>query len=407
MSALGLQPRGGKLYQAGESWRGIGCNHFALFLRELFTFGGGSVNTGLENDLQDLSGRGIPFVRFAAGWFDYVRWRDDYAINPDRYWSTLDRVVAAAARYEVGLVPCMFWTLRAFADLSHHYGSWQSLEQMSVRNSVHNVRFAEFTQTFVRRYAGSPAILGWEFCNEGLSNAGPEFFPAWALDGSFQPWLDWGLRPDGTAYPANAKLSMAGYRRLLAQWASICRANDPHARFLSAGNAIGNSFATMAWNVNTLTAASRADYLGKAETEGVPYMNWANQDVDVLSMHFYPVLGKVGDSIYFGDGDRTVQQHFDDVRAWADQSRKPLAMLEFGASYLEIDGVDGVSVDVATEQANFATLLTLMRERADISAVWNYGGNMGSSGWMQWDVTVPARRYQLDAIAAANRDLRK
>lgn len=408
-TSLGLQRSEQKLLQRGKEFRGVGVNHFSLFVRELFDFSAsGAPNTGLENDLQRISGLGIPFIRVCFGWWDYTRWRDLYAINNAAYWATADRVIKACERYGVGVIADMFWDWRGFTELSHYYGAFESVEQSSQPTSATWARMTAHMQQFVQRYAESPAIWAWEFANEACSNAGPEFGAAWALDGTFAPWLNWGLRPDGvTARTANEKLSMLGYRRIQRQFRNIVKANDPHNRIILAGNASGNSFAVRVWTTGGLDASRLTDYSGVALTEYRPYLEWINQSSDVLSTHLYPGAARVGDGIYYADGDRTLTQHYADLAGWAAGAKKPLCVTEFGATYRG-DPVDSVSVDEATERANFfEAVAAITNNNIPLTACWNYGGNIFSTlNWMKWDITHPTRQYQLDAVVGMNSAMR-
>nr|HQH53191.1 hypothetical protein [Candidatus Hydrogenedentota bacterium] len=94
----------GVLLKDGQPYRGIGVNYFNAFLRRVQN----PQDTSYREGFKTLSGKGIPFARFAACGFWPVEWRL-YREDKEAYLKLLDDVVRTAEEAGVGLIPSMFW----------------------------------------------------------------------------------------------------------------------------------------------------------------------------------------------------------------------------------------------------------------------------------------------------------
>jgi hypothetical protein len=145
-----LRRNGSQLLLNGNPFSGIGLN---------------VVDAMWNNNLQgieDAAKRGFPFVRFAAMPYfvdDLRAWQRD----SESWWATgMDRVVAAAHRFGIRLVPDLLWNPFAIADLCNEPLS----ALFNGTNSCSRQRAREFVAQASSRYANNSAILFWELSNE-------------------------------------------------------------------------------------------------------------------------------------------------------------------------------------------------------------------------------------------------
>ena len=133
----------------------------------------------------------------------------------------------------------------------------------------------------------------------------------------------------------------------------------------------------------------------------MPWIALRDQSFDVLESHIYSQ--SLSNSQFYNGGEKTAAELISLHKGWADQVKKPFYLAEFGATCWG-DSVDQTSTDLATETSNFnAALAAVLTNNIQLSSVWNYDGNLvGASAWQRWKLNDPSRRYQLDAIAAAN-----
>jgi hypothetical protein len=103
----------------------------------------------LARDFRTLAQTGARYYRIGVGW-------DAIETAPDRYdWSRLDRVVAAAERQGVKLLPYVCYTPRWLSDDAQDY--WR-------RPPRDPARFARFMAAAAARYRGR--VPSWELWNE-------------------------------------------------------------------------------------------------------------------------------------------------------------------------------------------------------------------------------------------------
>lgn len=406
---MGLQAVGKQVYKDGKPFRHIGVNHFSLFMREFVDFG--IPNTGLAADLDAISARGFKVIRVGFGFYSYTTWRDYYYTAQAAYWAKLDQVMDAIAARGIVCVANMGWNLLAFTQLSYlSTGATIGPNKLADKTSALYALWSGYVTAFVSRYRNHPAVGAWQFGNETSANFGNEMHPSWKLDGTgtdagataLPGSCDWGNKPEGGTYAATDKMLWHEYTRYFGYLRELVYANDPHARMILSGDAMGNAFAVNVRKSNTLTADSRTDWQGSALTNFQPWLAYRESELPAHCNHIYPLAAKVGDGQFFSDGDRTLTQHIADSKTWADAAGKPFVLEEWGATYRG-SPVDPVSVDLATEQANFnEALAAIQTYGVPLALLWNWGGNLGATEWMKWDVTHPSRTYQLDAIQAVN-----
>ena len=410
MTSIGLQAVGTQVYKDGRPFRHIGVNHFSLCVREFYSLG--IPNPGLGADLDAIAARGIKVIRVGFGFTNYANWRDYYYNAQANYWATLDRVMDAMAARGICCIANMGWNLFAFSQLSYlSTGTTQGMNRLADKTSGLYALFAGYVTAFVTRYRNHPAVGAWQFGNETSANYGNEMYPTWKLDGTgtdggglpLSTKNDWGTKPEGGTYAPGDKMSFADYTRYFGYLRELIYQNDPWARMVISGDAMGNSFAVTVRRANSLAADSRGDWQGSALTNFQPWLVYREAELPAFCNHIYPLAAKIGDGQFFSDGDRTVAQHIADSKTWADASGKPFILEEWGATRYN-SNVDQVSVDLATETANFTEALNaIVANDVPLSLVWNWGGDIaGGSEWMRWKLTDQSRTYQLDAIQAVN-----
>lgn len=403
MTALGLQAVGTQVYRKGRPWRHVGVNHTMLFMQELFHFEGVQ-NQGLDGDLDAIQARGIDLVRVGFGWFDYIRWRDLYWLNQAQYWATVQRVLDAMAERDMVCIVVMAKGLLSFSQLTH-YTTGATIAPNCITDPTSPLRtlWVDYVTEFVTRFKNHPAVGAWSPGNELSAKLGNEYRREWSMNGSVAG-ITLGNKPEGGTYTTGEHMSQATYVRFLAEFADIVRANDPHARMIVSGDAIGNSFAVGVRRQNSLAADNFADWNGRADTGGLPWVAYRDQSCDVICTHVYPPATVVGDNQFFGDGDRTYRQLIQLHKQWADQVGKPFFLEEFGSTRYA-GAVDLAVNGSAVLEAQFFNdaMQSIVDFDVPIACVWNWTGNTaGTLEWQWFELTHPTRTYQLDAIQALN-----
>jgi len=397
---LGVSASGTDFVKNGAPWRGIGVNHFDMFLAEIQ--GGLGTDTDYRVDIPAIKARGIPFIRFSAGLYSQSSWANGWHTDKATYWAKMDSVVALAETNNMGLIPVFLWSARGFTDAVYSvYGVFEPPKMLAYKSSKSWALFVEYITAFVDRYKNSPSMYMWELGNEIINVVGPEYFPSWALDGTFAAWLNWGSNPAGVIYKPTDKMSMQEWQQFSTNAVALLNSLDPHRRCVSSGSPIGNQFAVGAQSSNTLTSDSLAQWQGVAATESRPWCEFRDKAFPILTNHIYPQ--GLSNTKFFTGAEKTQSELIALSKGWADAAGKPFFLGEFGATY-HGDAVDEISSDLTTETANFnAALAAVIANDVKVSAVWNYGGNFaGGSAWMKWKLSDPSRTYQLDAISAAN-----
>lgn len=145
----------------------VGVNCFDLFLDHFWK----PAAFDPAARLQKLAQANIPFVRFPASGHYAGHWRT-FEAAPDAYWAAMDAVFHAAEKVGVRLVPSVLWN-----PVSLAYRNSEPLSAWGDPASRTRFAAARYTDTFVRRYRRSPAVMMWEHSNE------------------FNIWADWRESP--------------------------------------------------------------------------------------------------------------------------------------------------------------------------------------------------------------------
>lgn len=401
---MGLQAVGNRVYKDGRPFRHIGVNHFSLFMRELVPFAG-EVNPGLEVDCARMAARGIKVVRVGFGWYGHQTWNNNYRLSQPLYWATVQRVLDAIAAQGMVCIVNMGWSLQGFTQLTYYTtGATIGPSKLADVTSPLYTLWRDYITEFVTRFRDHPGVGAWQFGNEASGKLGNEWHPSWAVDGSYSAAVTLGTKPEGGSYATGDQMSYAGYQRWTRQLVDLIHSLDPHGRMVLSGDAVGNAFAVAQRRTANLGSDAKADWDGRPDTGGIPWLAYRESAFDGICNHVYPLAAKTGDGQFFADGDRTYRQHIQYCAEWCAQVGKPMILEEFGATYRG-SGVDPVSTNLATESANFNEALTAIVDfDVPLACVWNWGGTNITTGieWQLWDVTDPSRTYQLDAIQAVN-----
>ena len=342
----------GTLLRQGRPYRGVGVNYYDAFVRSLAE----PRRMDCDDGFRELSRRGIPFVRFAAGGYWPVDW-GLYQTNRTEHFARLDRVVSSAERHGLGLIPSLFWHTATVPDLvGEPCSAWGDT------NSRTHAFLRTYTREVVARYGGSPAVWAWEFGNEynlaaDLPNAAehrPPVVPA--------------LGTPSTRSAAD-DLTHAQVRIALRAFAEEVRRLDPNRLILS-----GNAFPRIsAWH----QATERS--WGRDTPEQFARMLAADHPspVDSLTVRAYDATNDVG--------------RLTAAMAVARVERKPLFVGEFG-----VPGVDTPS----NREAFQALLQALEASGAPLAALWVYDFADQAA---EWSVTpTNGRRWQLESLQRLN-----
>jgi len=404
LSALGLQVKGTQILHNGTLIRGVGVNHFSAFLDRY----GSPVNTGLAYDsdgaLALAKSVGAPFIRCSFGLLSADQWQNQYFLDKARYYGVVDGLVAKCEALGLGIIVNQVWDARTFAKWALlRYGTVGVPADYAIAGSnVWNMQ-EELIAEFVTRYKNSPAIWAWSWCNEAVFALGPEYWRGWLVDGTSPVFADWGnkLESPVTKYAPEDKLLWAGYLRWAQRTRDLYKRYDPHARVVVSGDHNGATFGASAKVGNFFGPDTLSQWNGIGATENRPFVEYTNGPYDVICSHTYGKSSSDGEN--FADSDLTNTTFINQIKTWADGAGKPLFMEEFGASsYSSLDSAFSTSPTV--ERQNFEELLAAIQANGiQLSAVWNLVGDLSSGlDWQRWNLMDPLRRYQLDAIAAAN-----
>lgn len=365
-AALGLRvSRDGTLLLRGRPFRGIGVNYFDAFYRTLKD----PSDTSYRQGFRELARRGIPFVRFMAGGF----WPSEhrlYLTDRDRYFRQMDAVVRAAEEEGIGLIPSLFWNVCTIPDLVG-----EPVDQWGNPRGKTHEHLRKYVREVVTRYRKSPALWAWEFGNEyglaaDLPNAAEHRPP---------------VVPDlGTPSSRSARdeLTRPMIRAAYRAFAQEVRRWDPHRAILN-----GDAFPRpSAWH-------QRTELSWKQDTQRQYEQILADDSPDpmnVISVHLYePEEERFGRKC-------SAEELLKVTLGVSRRLKKPLFVGEFGAS--EEKGAD-------EGRQRFERLLKAVIETGvPLAALWVYDF---AGQDKTWNVTASNNRaYQLDALEAANREMR-
>ena len=158
----GLSVQEGTLMLRGKPYRGMGINYVQCFWDMLKNPENRDYVEGFRILREDYQ---IPFIRFAACPYSGRDWKL-YAENPEEYFRRLDLIVREAEKQNLGLIPSLFWWRNAVGDWCQ-----EPLGEMGNPQSKTRAFYRKYAADIVSRYKDSPAIWGWEICNEYLLGA--------------------------------------------------------------------------------------------------------------------------------------------------------------------------------------------------------------------------------------------
>lgn len=155
----GLYVEGGKLMRNGAQFRAMGINYNTCWVNFIKNKENPEFEEGFRILKEDYS---IPFIRFMGGSFSHADWAL-YTDNPAEYFRRFDRLVEAAEKEGLGLIPSFFWYVVTMPDLAG-----EPVSALGDPDSQCRVFMRKYIRDVVGRYKDSPAIWGWEVGNEWM-----------------------------------------------------------------------------------------------------------------------------------------------------------------------------------------------------------------------------------------------
>lgn len=350
-TGFSLGTNGGVLLN-GQSYRAIGVNYYDAFVRLL----NGSNPSEIEARFHVLASNQIPFIRFSAGGYWPVNW-GMYQTNRVEHFRRLGEVVKLAERYNLGLIPSLFWHQPTISDLvgepADEWGNSHSRTHEFMRT---------YTREVVTRLKDSPALWAWEFGNEfnlvaDLPNAAKH-----------RPPVNRRLGTPGSR-SARDELTHTHVRTALVEFAREVRRHDPH-RLIFSGNAFPRP---SAWH---------------QQREGSWRRDSPEQWAEMLAADNPNPIGSLSGRLYSTNDLKCLPTAAELSR----QLGKPLFIGEFG--------VPGAMTDDARDQFR-QTLDALEVHDVPLAALWVFDFEWQAK---EWSVTADNfRREQLQGIAERNR----
>ena len=244
----GLFFEGGKLMQGDKEFYGVGVNYYDMFTGCFYKKWD---LTDTMNALEVLDSYGCKVVRFATLPF-YGEDMGYYLNVEDTYWSKLDQLVEKCEELGIGLIPSLFWRLSFF----DYYG--EVYEESIFNDESQGMKFMrDYTEKFVKRYAHSPAIYGWEFSNERILSSD---IPGRQLEDVY--------------YTLN------GVNRLYTVFSEIVAENDPYNRMIATGDTMPRASQYNQWKYGNWTGDTMDQHLQVLEKMHPLKMN-------SMSLHAY------------------------------------------------------------------------------------------------------------------------
>ncbi len=339
----GLSCLNGQLFLNGKPYRGVGANYVAAFSN----VNNNPDDTTTEEAFRILAEQNIPFVRSPV-----IGWGPDapklYLSDKEEYFRRMDKVVALAEKYHVGIICSLFWSgwLPALTGETN-LDAW-----VDPKSKTHQM-MATYVQDVVTRYRESPAIWGWEWGNElGLSCHLPNA-------AEFQ------IKPEDN-------YTFETMRKVYAAFAREVRKHDSW-RIISSGDGFPRpqAFHNMkngSWDKDT------PSQLYSLLVKNAP------DPMDVLSLHAY------GEDF---DRDRLPVG----MRA-ARSIRKPAFLGEFGVS--------GPRTEASEKE--FRKQLAML-EKVSLAALWEFDTTGVNHPRAEWVIAPGSDKfYMLEAVGAINRE---
>lgn len=364
----------GEFVQQDKLFYGIGVNYFNAFTRELAAYP--KADTSYSIGLKYLADNKIPFIRFSANGF----WPDElslYRNNKSKYFELMDKFVATAERYKVGLIPSLFWMYSSISDLyDEPVRAWGDVNSQTI------AYMKQFTTEFVTRYKNSPAFWGWEFSNEVNLKVDPV--------GRTDRWYYSAVNPSqGTpaSRPLSDTITTDQFLVAVNEFAKIVRQIDTKRPI---------------FNGNGLTSPNA--YKKYYDKIVYPYDNVAqwkqvlalqNSHVNTIEIHPYAEQHEGSRGLYFyGQAGATIMQIITAAKEAAVTTKKPLFIGEFGVS-------EKYAGDKNAKLNDYIN--AIVENNVQLSALWVYDFFYQEN---EWNVTpTNNRNYQLTTIINANKIL--
>ena len=321
---------GGRLLLDGKPFRGIGVNYYSLFSGLLAD----PSSTAYISGLRQLEAHHIPFARFMATGF----WPDDlklFQTNPGKYWRLMRDVVRQAQKDHVGLIPDFFWNSSTVPDLVG-----EARDQWGNPHSKTIGFMRSYVSQFMKRFANSPAIWGYEFGNEYNLAAD---LPNWRSHGApVSP-----RRGTPAVRTAADRLTSAELAVAYRTFADEVRKYDPY-RIIESGNSVDR---ISAWHQRY-----RQSWKVDSEQEYARMLRSLNPaPMDMTSIHWYADRRRLP---AFPSG----QAYLRFLNRVARRDHQPLFIGEFG-----------VPTAAADDRQAFRSLLhSVLASGAPLAALWVY-----------------------------------
>ena len=367
----------GVLTKDGEPYQGIGINYFTALIQMISIEGRAVDPTGVmcREGMQTLKKYDIPFIRFCAGGFFPADWKL-YLTDKETYFERFDLLVELAEKYNIGLIPSLFWYYPTVPDLvGEHINQWGNPE-----SKTHEF-MRRYTTEVVSRYKDSPAIWMWEFGNEYLAAAdlpGEEH-------GRGMVVTDYGTpehrTPEDKMFRKNVWVAYQ-------EFAKTVRTMD-EVRPVGTGDVMPRFSAHHNWAEQSWVADNPEQWKKIFLKD--------NEAMDTLAVHFYydSDASKVETGLRFF----SMEQMIKFLMRCSDYVKKPLFIGEFGPN--------GYDKTTKVEREQFEFLLDLIKKQnVPLSALWNFEFEHGDQ--VPWNITEQNHRaYMLKALQDANLELKR
>lgn len=154
----GLTLDNGVVKLDGKPYYAMGVNLYDAFLVQLRA--NEKDTRELDAEFKQLHDSGIPLARISMCGYSAKEF-SEYIDYPEFYFSCLDKTVALAEKYQIGIVFDLCWAIDAIPG--YCYGYCSDIGDPS--GEVLRVAKA-YVKDVVTRYKGSPAVWAWEIGNE-------------------------------------------------------------------------------------------------------------------------------------------------------------------------------------------------------------------------------------------------
>lgn len=388
----GLYIKEGKFHKDGREYYGMGANYFSLFNRTSQNRGDLS---GIEG-LKQLAEAGMPFVRFAAIVYWPKELHEYYGQDCKAYFRNMDRIVEAAEKYGIGLIPSFFWHPATIPDYCGEH-----MDAFMDDDSKTSAFIREYVGEMVRRYKDSPAIWGWEFGNEfSLAVDLPNF------GGGFIPPVVPSLGTPAQRDPQRDRLVQGCMTNAFRIFGETVRKYDK-TRPLFSGNDMPRYCAWHNANTDTPYVADtpeqyremlftyEQDPINTVTVRG--YYNYAYETSPNFDpMQSYPMgLRKVGDI-------------FRVIKQWSDEEGKPMFVGEFGVQDWWLRDPEGSEcwnrVD-DLQEAFQERVDAIIDNNIQLSAFWVF--DLPHQEEFTNATFTNSRSYMLEKVLAGNRTLQQ